>query len=122
MTVVFAKRLLIAQVVLLMIGTQMPGSLREAVLLGMNAPSFLSSWAHFGLFAGMALVAYARPLSLSAFRLLLQLLCLALLSEAMQTFALGRHPRWIDVGIDMGGAIVGLTLVAVGRLYERGNK
>ena len=118
MTLVFAKRLIIVQVVLLMVGTQMPGSWREAVLVEMSAPSFLSSWAHFVLFAGMALVAYARPLNISAFRLLLQLLCLALLSEAMQTFSLDRHPRWIDIGIDMGGAIVGVTFIAIARRFE----
>ena len=118
MTVVFAKRLIIVQVVLLMVGTQMPGSWREIVPVEMNAPSSLSSWSHFVLFAGMALVAYARPLSLSAFRLLLQLLCLALLSEAMQTFALDRHPRWIDIGIDMCGAIFGVSFIEIARRFE----
>ncbi|WP_422554918.1 hypothetical protein [Rhodoferax sp.] len=36
---------------------------------------------------------------------------LALASEALQFFATDRHPRWLDVGIDMAGAVVGLGLV-----------
>lgn len=118
MTVDFAKRLIIVQAVLLMVGTQIPGSGREFVLVEMSAPSSLSSWAHFVLFAGMALVAYAQPLNISAFRLLLPLLCLALFSEAMQTFAIDRHPRWVDVGTDMGGAIVGINFIAIARRFE----
>jgi VanZ family protein len=44
-------------------------------------------------------------------RVLLAALCLALGSEALQFFATDRHPRWVDVGIDMAGALTGLGLV-----------
>jgi VanZ family protein len=42
---------------------------------------------------------------------LLAALCLALGSEALQFFATDRHPRWLDVGIDMAGAVVGWGVV-----------
>lgn len=96
---------------LLFIGTQMPGAMRAALEAGLHSPWGLSSWAHFGMFAGMAAVAYARPTAWPWHRVLLVALCLALISEALQFFATDRHPRWLDVGIDMAGAVVGLGVV-----------
>jgi VanZ family protein len=61
----------------------------------------------------MAAVAYARPMAWPWHRVLLAALFLALASEALQFFATDRHPRWLDVGIDMAGAVVGLGLVMV---------
>lgn len=106
-----AQGLLLLQLVLLFIGTQMPGAMRAALEASLHSPWGLSSWAHFVLFAGMAAVAYARPLAWPWHRVLLVALCLALGSEALQFFAIDRHPRWVDVGIDMAGALTGLTLV-----------
>ena len=40
----------------------------------------------------------------------LQLLVLALLTEAFQFFATERHPRLRDVGIDLAGTLAGLML------------
>ena len=31
-------------------------------------------------------------------------------TEGLQFFANDRHPRWLDVGIDMGGALLGVAL------------
>ena len=99
------------QVLLLFIGTQMPGAMRAALEAGLHSPWSLSSWAHFVIFVGMAAVASARPMGWPWYRVLLAALFLALVSEALQFFATDRHPRWLDVGIDMAGAVVGLGVV-----------
>jgi VanZ family protein len=106
-----AQGLLWSQLVLLLVGTQMPNAARAALEAGLHSPWGLSSWAHFGLFAGMAAVACARPMAWPWHRVLLAALCLALGSEALQFFATDRHPRWLDVGIDMAGAVVGWGVV-----------
>ena len=97
----------------LLVGTQMPGGWRSGIVDSLHAPSALSSWAHFVLFASMALVLLVRPLAWPVGRVLLMALALALLTEGLQFFAIERHPRWIDVGIDMAGTLVALTLVMV---------
>jgi len=53
----FALRLLWLQVLLLLIGTQMPGAWRAALESGLHSPWALSSWAHFVLFVGIAALA-----------------------------------------------------------------
>ena len=106
-----AKGLLLLQVILLFIGTQMPGATRAELEASLHSPWGLSSWAHFVIFLGMAAVAYARPMAWPWNRVLLVALCLALVSEALQFFAIDRHPRWVDVGIDIAGALTGLGLV-----------
>ena len=105
-----AQRLLLLQVLLLLIGTQMPGTWRAGIVESLHAPSVLSSVAHFVLFLGMALVARIHPLAWPWQRVVGLALALALLTEGMQFFAIDRHPQWLDVGIDMAGAVVGLVL------------
>ena len=95
----------------LLVGTQMPDAWRSGVERSLHAPFPLSSWAHFGLFAALALVVSLRPLAWPARRLLLCALALALTTEGLQFFAIGRHSRWIDVGIDMAGTLLALALV-----------
>ena len=73
-------------------------------------PFGLSSWLHVALFGGMAALAAARPLAWRWQWVLLAALALALLTEGLQFLAIGRHPRWLDVGIDMGGAVLGVAL------------
>lgn len=111
MTHRLAWQLLMLQVFLLLVGTLMPGVWRTGIESTLNAPTSLASWAHLGIFAGMAWVAAARPLAWSGQRVLLAALALALATEGLQFFALERHPRWRDVGIDLGGAGLGLLLV-----------
>ena len=60
----------------------------------------------------MAAMALAGPLLWPSSPVMLRTLGLALLSEGLQFFAIDRHPCWLDVGIDMSGALVGM---AVGR-------
>ena len=107
-----ALALLGVHLLVLMVGTQMPEAWRSNVQQSLHAPSWLSSFAHFLLFAGMALLLAARPLAWPAARIVLVLLGLALLSEGLQFLTADRHPRWLDVGIDMAGVLVGLGLIS----------
>ena len=119
MTYRFARRLLLLQVLLILIGTQMPGAWRAGIEGSLHAPFELSSWAHFVLFVGMAMVAYSRPLAWPWQRVLLAALGLALLTEGLQFFAIDRHPRWLDVGIDLAGALAGaLLIMTIARLRK----
>ena len=103
--------LLGAQLVALLVGTQMPGAWRSGVVASLHAPSVLSSLAHLVLFAGMAAVAAAPPLQWSMRRVVVVALVLAVLTEMLQFLALDRHPRLRDVGIDMAGALLGIGLI-----------
>ncbi|MEO6321246.1 MAG: VanZ family protein [Polaromonas sp.] len=98
-------------VLALLVGTQMPGAWRSGVEHRMHAPFALSSLAHFVVFSAMALVLAGRPISWPAWRVLLATLALGLLTEGLQFFAIDRHPRLIDVGIDMSGALLALAFV-----------
>jgi hypothetical protein len=105
----FAWFLVWLQITMLMVGTQMPGAWRNAAERSVHAPFPLSSWAHLALFTGIALVLSMRPIAWPAARVVLMALGLALLTEGLQFFAVDRHPRLIDVGIDMTGALLGLV-------------
>lgn len=107
-----ALSLLALQLLALLIGTQMPGAWRSGVERSLHAPFPLASWAHFVVFTGMALVLSVRPLAWPARRVLLTALALALLTEGLQFFAIDRHPRMMDMGIDMAGTLLALVLVA----------
>ena len=84
MTRPFAQRLLVLQVLLLMVGTQMPGAWRADAVASLQAPDGISSLAHFVLFAGATAVALARPLTWHWARVMVCALGLALLSEGLQ--------------------------------------
>lgn len=99
------------QVLTLLVGTQMPEVWRSEAEHSLHAPSWVSSGAHFVLFAGMALVLAVRPLAWPVQRVLLGALALALLTEGLQFFAIDRHPRLMDVGIDMAGALLALAFI-----------
>jgi VanZ family protein len=99
-------------VLVLLVGTQIPGRMRDLLERGLHAPFPLSSLAHFLLFIGMAWLLASRPIAWPVRHSGAALLCLALLTEGLQVFAVNRHPRWLDVGIDMAGFLVG-TLIAV---------
>ena len=98
-------------VLALLVGTLVPDVLRSGVVQALHAPSWVSSVGHFVLFAAMAMLLAARPLVWPAARIVLVLLGLALLTEGLQFLTTDRHPRWLDVGIDMVGALVGLGLI-----------
>lgn len=110
-----AWSLLSLHLLALLVGTQMPGAWRSGVERSVQAPFPLSSLAHFVVFTGMALVLSVRPLAWSGGRVVLVALVLALLSEGLQFLAVDRHPRWMDVGIDMAGTFLALALVVLWR-------
>ena len=89
----------------------MPGAWRSGVIEALHAPSILSSLAHLVLFAGLAAVAVVKPLDWSVLRIATMALALAFLTEGLQFFALDRHPRLQDVGIDMAGALLGVGFI-----------
>lgn len=111
MSLRFARNLLGLQLLALLIGTQMPGSWRASVEQSLPSPFGLSSLAHFVLFASMAVLQCWRPLLWPPWRVIFGALFLALLTEGLQFFAIDRHPRWVDVGIDLAGTVTGLGLV-----------
>ena len=110
-----ARALVGLQLLTLLLGTQMPGAWRSSIELSLHAPFGLSSWAHFIIFAGMATVLSAKPMGWPVLHTLVTTLALAILTEALQFFAIDRHPRLLDIGIDMAGACVGVVLVRVWR-------
>ncbi|MEO5661239.1 MAG: VanZ family protein [Polaromonas sp.] len=107
----WARGLLALLVLSLLVGTQMPGVWRNGIEHGMHAPMAFSSWAHFVLFIGLTLVMAMRPLAWPVARVLLATLALALLTEGLQFFAIDRHPRLSDVGIDMAGTLLALAFL-----------
>ena len=111
----FAWFLVLLQVTVLMIGTQIPGAWRSTAEHSVQAPFPLSSLAHLVLFTGIALLLSMRPIVWPPARVVLMALALALLTEGLQFFAVDRHPRLMDVGIDMTGALLGLIC---GRLLK----
>ena len=110
-----AVRLLVVLLVLLLVGTQMPGAWRDWVFRIAHLPWQLTKVAHFVLFAGMAYLARVPPMSRPVRWIFLAALGLALLTEGLQFFAIARDPSWYDVGIDMAGAATGLLFSRVGR-------
>ena len=104
--------LLVFMILALLVGTLMPGALRNTIESRLNAPPFFSSASHFALFLGIGLIARLKPLAFGVARVVLAVLALGLLSEALQFFAVDRHPRLIDVLIDLAGAMAGIGLAA----------
>jgi len=102
----------------LFIGTQMPNAWRSGVEHTLHAPSSLSSWAHFAIFCGISLLLSMRPLALTTRRVLGLALALAVLTEALQFFAIDRHPRLVDVAIDMAGALLAVLIMGVHGLWS----
>ena len=91
----------------------MPGLWRDTTVATLGVPGAVSPIAHFVLFCGIAAVAYIAPLRWPGFRVVVLTLALALLTEGLQFFAMDRHPRWIDVGIDMAGVLTTMMSVLV---------
>ena len=107
--VLFAFLLLV-----LFVGTLMPGHLKSAVENHLFESWPWASMAHFVLFAAIAaLPIYGRGHGAFTQPLVLAML-LAGTTELLQTWVPGRHPLWRDVAIDLSGALAGLAGCAVG--------
>lgn len=107
--------LLLLHLVALFVGTLMPDGTRNTIVHTVDPGSLfhLSSVAHFTLFGSLSAVLLCPPFRLTAGKVLLVALGLALLSEGLQFFTPDRHPRWIDVAIDCSGALAGLGLASL---------
>jgi VanZ family protein len=99
----------------LVIGTQIPGAWRNGLEQSLHAPFPLSKLAHVLLFASMACLARVPPLMWPLRRIVLAALALGLATEALQLLAIERHPGLDDVAIDLAGTALGLTLAAWSR-------
>lgn len=109
-----ALGLMVILLLLLLVGTQMPGVWRDEAFRITQLPWQLTKVAHFVIFASMACLAHVAPLRWPVARVALVALALALLTEGLQHFfASNRDPSWKDVGIDMAGAAVGVVLARV---------
>lgn len=97
----------------LIVGTQMPNAWRKGVEQSLHVPFSLSSWAYFAVFCGMSLLLLMRPLAYTARQVILLALVLALMTEALQFFAVDRHPRLLDVGIDLAGTLLAVVIMAL---------
>lgn len=113
--------LMLGLVVLLMVGTQMPGGLRDSIERSLHAPIPLSSLAHLVLFTSMSGLLAARPIRWPRQRIGTCMLGLAVITEVLQIFAINRHPRLLDIGIDMAGFAMGMALSGcLARVQARG--
>jgi VanZ family protein len=111
---------LLLLLVLLFFGTQMPGSWREAVFQFTHLPSQVSELGHFVWFAALASTARRPPMHWSVLQVTQGALALALLTEGLQIVALGRNASWVDVGIDMLGAAMGLMVSVLQARFGKG--
>jgi hypothetical protein len=103
---------LLATIVVLFIGTSMPGSLKASI-----EGQFWHGWpwsgsAHFGLFALIAAIPAYGEGRWRIVRVMALAVCLAAATEFVQQFVPGRHPLVRDALIDLTGAITGLTFAA----------
>lgn len=100
-------------IVALITGTMVPGEWKlaiESTLFPHHFPA--SAFAHFTLFALAAVCLRRAPFVLRPVWVMAVALVAALVTEGLQHFAVGRHPRLTDVGIDMLGALAGIALAA----------
>jgi hypothetical protein len=123
MTENIAKSSLIFLIIALLVGVTIPGEWRDGIVTYFNLPPVISSWLHFSLFLGIAVVTTSHPIKRTFKFAIVSAIGLGILSEALQFISLDRHPRWIDVGIDVTGAFCGsLTVLLKNLLAENYNK
>ncbi len=113
-----AWAILAVLLLMLIVGTQMPGAWRDEAFRVSRMPWQLTKVAHFVIFAAMACVAHMPPLRMPMLRVALAALALALLTEGLQFLAANRSPSWMDVGIDLAGAGVGVVLALLSRYAQ----
>ena len=102
-----------AAIVLLLVGTTMPGSLKAEIEGQLWSAWPWSASAHFVMFAVIAAIpAYGTGRWWPA-RVLALAIGLALLTETLQRFVPGRHPLLRDGLIDLAGTATGLLATFV---------
>jgi VanZ family protein len=105
-----ALKVLALLLLMLLVGTQMPGSWRDGAMEATHMPMGATKVAHFLAFLGLAWVARSAPLRWPLWVVLTCALLLALGTEGLQFFASNREPSVRDVLIDMAGASLGAWL------------
>jgi VanZ family protein len=113
-----AVALLAVLLLLLLLGTQMPGAWRDEAFRVTHLPWQMTKVAHFVLFAAMAFVARVPPLRWPVVRVGFIALALGFLTEGLQHFASNRDPSWLDVGIDLAGMGVGMLVAMKAKTDE----
>ena len=105
-----ARCMLMLLVVVLFVGTLVPGSVKSEVEghLWLGLP--WASLGHFVLFGAMAALPAYGPGRSALARALLLALMLAMMTELLQSWVPGRHPRLRDVAIDLAGALAGCAI------------
>ncbi|MDP3759097.1 MAG: VanZ family protein [Ramlibacter sp.] len=93
--------------------TLMPGSAKAAIESQLWHVVPWASLGHFVLFGCLGWVVAQQEPSRMAIPALLLAAALAGGTEWLQMWVPGRHPRLIDIGIDMAGALAGCTAAAV---------
>jgi len=109
--------------VLLFIGTLMPGSLKAEVESHFWHALPWSALAHFTLFAAMSMLPVYGSGQAGAWRAVVLGALLAVMTESMQSLVPGRYPLLRDGLIDLAGTFAGLALrgvwLAWGRQLQR---
>lgn len=94
----------------LLFGLLMPADWTAVAARALDVPVQAKGWFHTGMFAVLfALIPAAAP-RLTAWQLLVLAASLAIGTEAMQIFAIGRDPSWTGVRQDLTGALIGCML------------
>jgi hypothetical protein len=99
-------------IVLLLVGTTIPGSLKADIEGQLWTGWPWSSTAHFVLFAVIAALPVYGPGRWGAIRALALAAFLAVLTECLQSLVPGRHPMLRDGLIDLAGTAAGLMIAA----------
>jgi hypothetical protein len=111
MTQSLARKIAILLLFALFVGTLMPGSWKSAALDPLSGPIDLAALAHLTLFVA---IAFVMPLAgwwnVRPWHVLGVGLCLALLTEGLQFFAVERHPNLAGVVQDVTGTLLGWFL------------
>jgi hypothetical protein len=106
---------LAAVILVLLVGTTIPGSLKGEIEGQLWHGWPWSASAHFVLFAIIAAIPVYGEDRWWVVRATTLALSLAVLTEFLQEFAPGRHPMLRDVLIDLAGTATGLIVSAVRR-------
>lgn len=96
----------------LLVGTLMPGYMRDAMQDSLVPPAVpLSAMGHILCFFLMAGAIRVSALRLKNWQIAMAAVMLGALTEGMQHFAVERHPRLLDVVYDLSGALLGLFVI-----------
>jgi len=94
-----------------------PGGLRNQIQSEFSSTLPLSQIAHFLLFFALALILIEIPINIRLSRVFIMLAILAFMTEGFQYFAIDRHPRLIDIGLDLSGVFLSFLIFQYRKKY-----